>query len=197
MKRVILIVVALFALYANVSAQSFKDMLKQSATELLDQATGGKATELLMVGTWNYDAPAMRLEGENELANFAGNALTTSLTSKLQKAYDVVGIKQGSCTFTFKEDNTFTALLGNRTLSGTYNYDAATHAVELNFSTLVKLGAMKGHVYLEGETLKMVFDCPRLISFVKNLGAKISLLNGITAMLDNYDNVMLGFGLKK
>ena len=197
MKRVILIVVALFTLSSSISAQSLKDLLKQGATELLDEVTGGKSTELLLVGTWNYDAPAMQLDSENELANLAGNALTSSLSSKLQKAYDIVGIKQGSCTFTFKQDNTFTALLGKRTLSGTYTYDAESHTVELNFSSLLKLGTMKGNVYLEGETLKLVFDCPRLISFVKTLGAKVSMLSSVTAVLDSYDSVMLGFGFKK
>ena len=56
---------------------------------------------------------------------------------------------------------------------------------------------MKGYAFVEGETLKLVFDCTRLTTFVKTLGAKVSLLNGITTMLDNYDNVMLGFGFKK
>lgn len=197
MKRVLLIVAALFTLASTASAQTFGDLLKSGATQIIDKVTGGKATELMLTGTWSYNAPAVKFTGDNELANVAGNALASSAETKLQKAYDFVGIKQGSCTFTFKDDNSFTAVIGKRNLSGTYTYDAATHAIELNFSTLLKLSAMKGFVYLEGESLSLVFDCSRLTAFVKTLGAKVSMLKGVTSLLSSYDDVMLGFGFNK
>ena len=197
MKRIFLVVVALVTIASTASAQSFGDLLKSGATQLIDKATGGKATEFLLAGTWVYDIPAIHFEGDNELANIAGNTVSQSLAAKMQKAYNYVGIKPGSCSFTFNSDNTFSAIIGQRTLSGTYTYVAESHAIELNFSTLINLGAMKGYAFVEGETLKLVFDCTRLTTFVKTLGAKMSLLNGITTMLDNYDNVMLGFGFKK
>lgn len=39
-----------------------------------------------------------------------------------------MGLKEGASSFTFKDDNTITAVVGKRTLSGTYTYDSATHA---------------------------------------------------------------------
>lgn len=197
MKRILLVVVALFAVVSTTSAQSLGDLLKSGATQLIDKVTGGKATEFLLAGTWTYAEPAIHLDGEQELANIAGNALSQSLSTKMQKAYNYVGIKPGSCSFSFNEDKSFNAVIGKRTLSGTYVFDPETHAIELHFSTLIDLGAMKGYAFVEGETLKLVFNCTRLTTFVKTLGAKISLLNGITTMLNNYDNVMLGFGFKR
>ena len=87
------------------------------ASELLDKVTGA-ATEHLIVGTWNYAQPAMTFEGGDLLSNVAGEALAAKLSTKLQTAYNAVGIKQGSCSFTFNEDNTFSAVMGSRTLSG-------------------------------------------------------------------------------
>ncbi len=199
MKKILAIAVLLVAFTASASAQTLVGkLLKGAATELIDNATDGKLSEILIVGSWSYNEPAIELSSENTLANLAGSALTSSLSTKLTKAYDYVGIKQGGCSFTFNSDDTFTAVVGKRNLSGTYVYDSATHAVELTFdSKLINLGTMKGFAYIEGDSLKLVFDCSRLTNFVSTLGAKTSLLSGVTSLVKNYENVMLGFSFTK
>lgn len=167
------------------------------ASEFLDKVTGA-ATEHLIVGTWNYAQPAMTFEGGDLLSNVAGEALAAKLSTKLQSAYNLVGIKEGTCSFTFNEDNTFSAVMGNRTLSGTYAYDTATFAITLNFdSKLLKLGTMTGYAYITATGLDLVFDCTRLVKMLTTLGAKVSALSSVTSLMQGYDKANIGFSFTK
>lgn len=199
MKKILVIVVAMFALASSASAQSaLGNFIKDSATKLLDQATDGKVSELLLVGSWTYNAPALDLVSTNTVANLAGSALTSAVEGKLQKAYDSVGIKQGSCAFTFNNDNTFSATIGKLSLAGSYTYDSSTHAIELQFDTkIINIPQMKGTAYVEGDGLKLLFDCTRLMNFVSALGAKSTLLKPVTSLLSSYENALIGFSLVK
>lgn len=200
MKKIFLLFVAVATLsVGSASAQGWLDALKGAATTVVDKVTGGQATQIMLPGTWSYNAPAMRLTSEdNLLADVASSALVSGIEDKLVKAYSFIGIKQGSCTFTFNTDNTFTALMGKHNLSGTYSYTADTHLIELNFtSSLLKLTPMKGYAYIDGSSLELVFDCSKLMTFLTKLGSKVSILNGITSLAKNYDGMMLGFGFTR
>ena len=167
------------------------------ASELLDKVTGA-ATEHLIVGTWNYAQPAMTFEGGDLLSNVAGEALAAKLSTKLQSAYNFVGIKEGTCSFTFNEDNTFSAVMGSRTLSGTYSYDTESFAITLNFdSKLLKLGTMTGYAYITATGLDLVFDCTRLVKMLTTLGAKVSALSSVTSLMQGYDKANIGFSFTK
>ena len=198
MKKIIVLFIALATFSVNANAQNFLDALKGAATQLIDKATDGKATELMLPGTWNYKEPAIKLVSENALADAAASATMSGMEAKLQKAYNYAGIKPGSCSYTFNADGTFTAVLGKRTLTGTYTYDASTHAIELKYSSKIfNLGTTKGYAYLEGNTLDLVFDCSGLMSFLTKLGSKVSVLNSITSLLGNYDQMMVGYNFSK
>lgn len=184
----------MLAITTSASAQNLGKILKGVVTEYVDEATDGKATELLLVDAWSYDSPAVRFDSENELANLAGNALVGTVEGKLQSAYNLVGIKKGSCSLTLNADNTFSMVLGRRTLTGTYTYAADTHAIDLMFDTkLLKLSSLSGYAYIDGENLDVAFDCTKLVNFLSALGSKVSMLNSLTQLVDSYENVYLGF----
>lgn len=201
MKKILAIAVLLVAFSASASAQTLVGkLLKGAATEIIDNVTDGKLSEVMLVGSWSYSEPAIELNSSESkaLADIASSALATSLSTKLTKAYEYVGIKPGSYSFTFNNDNTFTSVIGKRNFAGTYTYDAETHAVELKFdSKLINLGTMKGFAYIDGQNLKLVFDCSRLVNFVTQLGAKSTLLSGVTSLVKGYESVMLGFAFSK
>lgn len=197
MKRLFILLVAVISVNVA-SAQTFKDLVKGTVTQVLDSVTDGKATEIMLTGTWNYSSPAIRLATENELlSSVASSAATSSLESKLVKAYSLVGLKAGASSFTFKDDNTFTAVVGKRTLSGTYTYDSATHKLTMEFSSLLKLGKLNGYAYLNGESLDIVFDCSRMMDFLVSLGSKTSMLKGITSIANQFDSMMIGMQYNK
>lgn len=208
MKKILLTLICAVMCSVSAEAQVFKaitDFAKDTADELTDGKASevinkitGAATEIMLEGTWNYNAPAIRFDSEDALATAAGAALNKTISTKLQKAYDLVGIKQGSCSYTFNSDGTFSATIGNRTHTGKYTYNSETHALVLEYdSKLLKLGTMEGYAYLSENGLDLVFDCTRLVNFVVKLGAKTSMLKGVTTLLSSYDSVMLGYGLTR
>lgn len=197
--------VALVATISTASAQSWGDLLKQVAgsaiTEIADQVTNGALSDAALNGTWSYKQPAVKFEGDNLLSTLGGSAIESSVTTRLEKAYTFIGIKEGAATFTFNEDNTFTASLGlAKNLSGTYEFNTETHQITLQFSNtglLKNFGTMSGYAYISGKELKLVFPVTKLVNMIRTLGSKISYLNTITTLLENYENVYLGFGFAK
>ena len=204
MKKVLLMLsVALFSV-ATAEAQSLTDLLKKVAgdavSEVADKLTDGAVSEAMIIGTWNYTVPAVKFESENVLSSLGGSAMESSVTSRLEKAYSFVGIKAGAASFTFNEDKTFTAKLGlAKNLSGTYEFDTESHKITLHFSSglLKNLGSMSGYAYISGKELKLVFPVTKLVNMIRTLGSKISYLKSISALLENYENVYLGFGFAK
>lgn len=191
----------LFALMSlSVGAQSWSDLLKQvasdTATEVLDQVTGGKLTEMALNGTWNYKTPTVRFESSNILSSIGGSAMESTLTTRLEKGYKLVGIQEGSASFTFNKDKTFRAVLGKKSLEGTYTFDNATHTLTLHFSSKL-LSSMNGRAYIDGSELQLVFPVTKLVELVKSVGKRISYLQSVATMLEKYDEVYLGFGFTK
>lgn len=198
MKKLIVILTAGILFAGTTTAQSWTDLLKKAATEVVDKATDGKATEYAMVGTWKYKEPGVRFESDDVAANLAGAAVESTVVSKLQKAYNLAGIKTGSCTFIFDNEGKFTATIGSRTLSGEYTYTAETHALALTFSKGIPgLKTIQGNAYISGSELELVFPMTKLVELVSKLGSKISSLASISAMLEKYKNVYVGFAFEK
>lgn len=198
MKKVVILFVALVAFAGAASAQTLGNLLKGAVTELVDQKTDGKVTEYLLAASWDYAEPAVRIESENELATLAGNAMVEGIAKKLTSAYNLVGIKADNHTLTLNTDDTFSMKVGNRTLTGTYTYDNETHAIVFNFDTkLVNLSSLNGYAYISGDNLEVVYDCNKLVNFLKAIGSKVSVLEGLTNFLNKYDNVMVGFAYNR
>ena len=199
MKR-LFILAAFVMMSAAANAQSWGDALKDIATSVADKVTGGKLTELALQGDWNYEGPGVKLASDNILAEAGGAAAAGTIKSKLASAYKIVGIKEGACAFHFADDNTFTATMGSRSLSGTYEFDSSTHAVTLNFASgklNINLGTLNGFAYISGSKLDLVFPVDKLVGMITALGARISSLSTVCKLLENYDSVMVGFEFSK
>lgn len=197
MKRIIVLFFALFTITAA-SAQNFIGLVKDTATEVVDQITEGKVTEIMLNGDWEYDSPAVRFVKDGDILSGAVSSLVTdALENRLVKAYSYVGIKDNAASFTFNSDDTFTAVLGKRTLNGTYTYDSASHQLTLEFSSILNLGKLSGYAYIDGEELDLVFDCTKFTSFLSKLGSKSSLLKSVSAITNKYDSMMIGFEFER
>lgn len=197
MKKILLLVASLL-IVGTTTAQGWKDALKKAATTAADKATDGKLTQLALHGTWNYTAPGVKFEGDNIAAEMGGAAVEGTVAKQLEKAYLMAGIKPGACSFTFGEDNAFTATMGAHALSGTYEYDAATHVVTLHFAKgKLDLGSIPGHAYISGTDLSLVFPVTKLVHIVTQLGSKVESLSSVTTLLEKYKNVYIGFAFSK
>ena len=85
MRKIVAIISVMLVGVVTLSAQSLGDILKGAASSLVDEVTGGKATEVMLPGTWNYKSPALRLEGDDVLADVVAKAAVASVESKLEK----------------------------------------------------------------------------------------------------------------
>lgn len=195
----LLFTAAVLLVAASAAAQDWKDALKKIATTVVDEATDGKLTQYALAGTWNYTGPGVKFEGEDMASNLGAAALESTITEKLEKAYALAGIKAGAGTFTFEQsDSTFTAVLGKHELAGTYDYNAETHVVTLHFAKgMLNLGSVEGHAYISGTELQLLFPVTKLVNLVTQLGSKVSSLSTITALLQKYEDVYLGFAFSK
>lgn len=197
--RKLLFTAVVLLVAASAAAQDWKDALKKIATTAVDEATDGKLTEFALAGTWNYTGPGIKFEGEDITSQLGGAALEATVTGQLEKAYVLIGLKPGAGSFTFEQsDKSFTAQLGSRELSGTYDYDASTHVVTLHFAKgKFNLGSVEGHAYISGTDLQLVFPITKLVDLVTELGSKISALSTVSKLLEKYENVYLGFAFSK
>ena len=199
MKKILLSAAALLLLAGTTSAQDWKEALKKAATAAADKATDGKLTQYALAGTWNYTGPGVKFEGEDLASDLGGAALESSVVKQLTKAYALAGIKPGAGTFTFERDSdAFSATLGRHNLTGTYEYEAATHVVTLHFAKgKINLGSVPGHAYISGTELVLVFPVTRLVEMMTTLGSKISSLSTAAALLSKYKDVYVGFAFSK
>ena len=199
MKKILLSAAALLLLAGTASAQDWKEALKKAATAAADKATDGKLTQYALAGTWNYTGPGVKFEGEDLASELGGAALESSVVKQLTKAYALAGIKPGAGTFTFERDSdAFSATLGRHNLTGTYEYEAATHVVTLHFAKgKINLGSVPGHAYISGTELVLVFPVTRLVEMMTTLGSKISSLSTAAALLSKYKDVYVGFAISK
>ena len=159
MKRLFVSLIALFAL-SSADAQildALKKVATEAVTEVVDNATDGALTQLAIIGTWSYTAPAVKLDGEDTLTSLSGSALSATLGKKLESAFTKVGITADACSVTFNSDGTFTMPIKNRNLTGTYTYNSEDHSLIMVIGQIKSI-EMKGYAFINGTTgLQLVF----------------------------------------
>ena len=79
-----------------------------------------QATESNIVGTWEYEEPAILLKSDNVLTNAAAKVAANTAEKKLQAQLEKIGIKKGALTMTFNSDGTFSETFGSKKSSGTW-----------------------------------------------------------------------------
>ena len=194
MRRLFISIIALCAI-STASAQ-WLDALKQVASEVIDQATDGKLTELAMVGSWTYSAPAVKLNSDNALANIGSSAVTAPVADKMAKIFTKVGISEGFCSITFNQDGTFTMPIKGKTISGTYTYNNSDHSLTMVVGPSGKL-TLKGYAYINSTNLQLLFNANKLADFLISIGSNIRSLSTITDIVAQYKNFYLGFEFTK
>ena len=199
MKKNILFIawVALFSLFAsNSQAQSLKDLLNKDNISKVVNAITGTPETIDMTGTWTYSGSAVEFESDNLLMKAGGAAAATMAENKLNEQLSKVGIKEGQMSFTFNADSTFTSTVGKKKLNGTYSYNASTKQVDLKYLKLLNLHAK---VNCTSNSMDLLFNPDKLLKLMTFLGSKTNstALKTVSSLAENYDGMMLGFGLKK
>ncbi len=202
MKKFILCagLLSLTCLCPQIQAQSLKDILKSSAVkDAVTSLTGGKElTAANLSGTWEYVSPAVMLEGDNALKNVAGNVAASEVEKKLQSYCDKIGLKAGTFSYTFNDDNTFTCIFKEKTLKGTYTLQESDKTIQLKYGNL-KIANISAQVVLTHDELALLFNADKLLDFLGTLSSLSgsTTLQAINKLTDQYEGFKVGFQLKK
>ena len=180
----------------NSRAQSWADLLNKDNISKVVNAITGNTETIDMAGTWSYKSSAIEFESDNLLMKAGGAAAATMAENKLNEQLSKVGIKEGQMSFTFNADSTFTSTVGKKKLSGTYSYNASTKQVDLKYLKLLNLHAK---VNCTSNSMDLLFNSDKLLKLMTFLGSKTNstALKTVSSLAENYDGMMLGFGLKK
>ncbi len=219
MKRLFAIIALCFAVTAA-NAQSGvgsvlnqllgKDATSGTVTSILEDVLGGAVSKLNLSidGTWRYSQPEIQFKSDNLLAKAGGAAATTKIETSLKKLYGKIGINE-SLSYTFNADSTFsqTIKIGSsvKTLKGTYSLDRGNNTITLKYQALgkINLGKINAIYANTGTSLAILFDASELMSFFKKVVNTVSSISGktsiaaATAIVENYDGMLLGYKMKK
>lgn len=56
---------------------------------------------------------------------------------------------------------------------------------------------LTGHAYLSGSQMQLVFPSEKLMELLSGIGAKIASLQPLTASLEKYKSIAIGFNFSK
>lgn len=158
------------------------------------------AKETLMVnstirGSWKYNCPSVGVSGKNLLAGIAKPIAKSKLKKKLKKAYKKIGLNKAHPEFTFNLDGTCTVNMLGAKVKGTYNYNPDLEKITIKWHGV----PFSANLRRDGKKLHMTFDADKLLSLISLLGrfSDNSAIKALSTLLDNYEDVMVGFELKQ
>ena len=161
-----------------------------------DIANETRRINLTLQGDWKYNAPSVGVSGKNLLAGIAKPFAKGKLKKKLKNAYKKIGLDKARPQFVFNVDGTCSMKLMGASVKGTYNYNPTTEKITFKWHGVPMNASLKR----DGKKkLQLTFDADKLLSLMSLLGrfSDSSTIKALSTLLDNYEDVMVGFELKK
>lgn len=149
----------------------------------------------MLSGQWNYNGPSVGVSGKNVLAGIAKPLAKGKMKKKLKKAYKSIGLDKMRPAFEFNEDGTCAISVMGAKLKGSYNYNPSTEKLTFKWHGV----PLSANLRRDGKKLHLTFDADKLISLITLMGrfSDSSTIKALTQLLDNYEDVMVGFELKR
>ena len=154
-----------------------------------------KISQESLVGTWKYSGPGCAFTSDNLLAQAGGEVASQKIKSTLLNYYNSAGISSSNTYFTFGKDNTFTAKVAGKTVSGNYAYDPNTG--QMTIKTL--LFTIDAYITASSSGIILLFESQKLLTILQTIGGMSgnATLATIGELSRNYDGVRLGFDLAR
>lgn len=206
MKKVISIIIMAGALCLagqSASAQSLGDLIKgitgNEAVKGVVEKVTGTTIPVDVKGTWTYSGTAVKFESEDLLKSTAATLAASQVEEKLDQYVAKVGIKAGTFSFTFNEDNTFTATVKGKSFKGTYSISDDFKSMSLQFGKTIGMKPFTAAISATSSQLDLLFQADRLLELLGKLtsSSSNSTLKTIGSVVTQYDGMKLGLELKK
>lgn len=148
-----------------------------------------------LIGSWHYNAPGCAFTSENLLAKAGGSVAAEKVKTKLQPAYEYVGVNASNTTFVFNRDNTFSARVDGIPMSGTYTYEPKSGTLKLK----MLLMSATGYITRTTSGLALTFESKKLLSVLQTVSALSgnSTVKAVGDLSKEFDGVRVGFDLAK
>lgn len=153
-----------------------------------------KVTQDNIVGTWTYYQPGCAFSSDNLLAKAGGEVAAAKIKSELGSTYQRVGISSSNTQVTFNKDQTFTAKIGGKSLSGKYTIDTKTSKITLK-SLLLNINC---YAKRNVTGISLLFESSKLLTLLQTVAAVSgdASVQTIGDLSKNYDGLQLGFDMK-
>ena len=152
-----------------------------------------QATESNIVGTWEYEEPAILLQSDNVLTNAAAKVAANTAEKKLQAQLEKIGIKKGALTMTFNSDGTFSETFGSKKSSGTWTISDSKPILKHTLKSVTLT------TQVSGDNLMFVTDATKLLTLFQTLGSTStnSKLATVTSLMKKVKGMQCGISLVK
>ena len=150
----------------------------------------------LIQGEWTYKGPSVDVSGKNLLAGIGKPIAKSKLKKKLKGAFKKIGLDKLRPQFSFNQDGTCAINLLGKKLNGTYNYNPDQEKIYIKWHGF----PVTAHLKRDGKKkLHITFDADKFISLLTLAGrfSDNSAIKALTTLIDNYEDVMVGFELKR
>ena len=118
----------LSGLFNKISGSGSADGVQSTVTNVLGSLLGESMTlsKSTIKGTWTYNGTSCVLESDDALSKIGGSVVTGKVEEKMNGYLKKVGVKEGTCSFTFSENDSCVFRVGSREINGTYVLDGET-----------------------------------------------------------------------
>lgn len=186
-------------LASKLTSSSSSSSTSSLVSGLLSSLLGSSSTlsQDDLIGTWNYQKPSCSFESENLLSQAGGVVAANKIETEMSSALSKVGIKEGSCAFTFNKDNTYTATIGSKKISGNYTLNASENTITLTY--LKGVASMTPKITKSGSTISLLFESDKLLNLVSTVSALSSSSSAktLSSLVSNYDGMYIGLEMQK
>ena len=147
-------------------------------------------------GEWKYKCPSVGVSGKNLLAGVAKPLAKSKLKKKLKNAYKKMGLDKASPSFSFNPDGTCAMKILGVNVKGNYNYNPDLEKITFKWHGV----PMSANLRRDGKKkLHLTFDADKFLKLLSMMGrfSDSSTIKAVSTLLDNYEDVMVGFELKQ
>lgn len=171
-----------------------------SSADILGNIIGSvtnRTNENTILGTWEYQEPAVQMESGNIIASAASGLANKQIESKLESYYKTIGITKGSFTITFNSDKSCNYTIKGKESSGTYEYDSSTNKISIKSNGFLSLPS--AYAKVSGQSLELTFETTSLLNMAQGVASASgnTTLSAISTLSKTYNGMKTGFNFKK
>ena len=153
-----------------------------------------KVTQQDLIGTWSYQQPGCAFTSEKLLAQAGGEIVAAEIKTKLLPYYQRAKLSSSNTQVTFRNDGTFSAVVGGTPFNGSYTYDEANSKITLK-GMLLNINC---YAKRNANGMGFLFEASKLITLLQGMSALSgnSQLQSIGDLAKNYEGIRIGFDMK-